>query len=255
MRIVRTKHNVPTACAALHRETCIVGVALWLRKNMQAHRHWRSYELNQERFDLLAILEYVLQRSLNRGSRHGRSVAQEEYFRAWQSYEKAIERNYKSIHDRFMNDKVFHASQLAARLLPPAGGLPFRALQLEQSPDAAVPRAHLFPCLLLAAGPRGRPKLSESLPRTVEQAFDALALRVTSFQSCCWRALHFFLCILRLALGCTLNLSAHPETPSLPREFAIALPQTSPSFACAINKKQKDLFERWMLSRKNTKRM
>ena len=49
---------------------------------------------------------------LRRGARHGSSQAQCDYFPAKQCYKKAVKNGFKSVHDRFLNNEVYCASQL-----------------------------------------------------------------------------------------------------------------------------------------------
>ena len=49
---------------------------------------------------------------VKRGKRHGPTVKQEEYYKAWSPYKKAKKKGYKSIHDRFMTDEQSRMSQL-----------------------------------------------------------------------------------------------------------------------------------------------
>ena len=74
---------------------------------------------NKLRLDTLSIPNYVIKKGRNHGARHGKTEEQKEYHSAWNSWKRCCNRvdsqgeNYKGIHDRFLRDQVYRASQLA----------------------------------------------------------------------------------------------------------------------------------------------
>ena len=62
--------------------------------------------------DLLSIQCYVIKKGRPHGHRHGKTTEQRYHFIAHNLRKRCIKRRFKGIHDRFVNDPEFRASQL-----------------------------------------------------------------------------------------------------------------------------------------------
>ena len=62
--------------------------------------------------DLLSIQNYVIKKGLPHGHRCGKTTEQRDYHVAHNLRMRCIKRRFKGIHDRFLNDPEFRASQL-----------------------------------------------------------------------------------------------------------------------------------------------
>ena len=62
--------------------------------------------------DLLSIPNYVIKKGRPHGHRYGKTTEQREYHVAHNLRKRCIKRNIQRIHDRFLNDPDFRASQL-----------------------------------------------------------------------------------------------------------------------------------------------
>ena len=78
-----------------------------LLKESAAHRSFIVYTL-----DFLSIPEYVIKKGRLHGHRYGKTPQQKEYHQAHNLKRRCIKRGYQGIHDRFLIDSEFRASQL-----------------------------------------------------------------------------------------------------------------------------------------------
>ena len=62
--------------------------------------------------DLLSIQNYVIKKGRPHGHRYGKTTEQRDYHVAHNLRKRCIKRRLKGIHDRFLNDPEFRASQL-----------------------------------------------------------------------------------------------------------------------------------------------
>ena len=62
--------------------------------------------------DLLSIPEYVIKKGRPHGHRYGKTPQQNEYHQAHNLNKRCIKKGYQGIHDRFLFDSEFRASQL-----------------------------------------------------------------------------------------------------------------------------------------------
>ena len=77
-------------------------------------------KFNKLRLDELSIPNYVINRWLTHGARHGKTEAQREYHLAWNAWKRCCKKDdfqgdcfTTSIHDGLLRDSVFRESQLA----------------------------------------------------------------------------------------------------------------------------------------------
>ena len=78
-----------------------------LLKESEANRGVIQYTL-----DLLSIPNYVIKKGRPHGHRHGKTPQQKEYHQAHNLKKRCIKKHFKRIHDRFLKDPEFRASQL-----------------------------------------------------------------------------------------------------------------------------------------------
>ena len=62
--------------------------------------------------DLLSISNYVIKKGRPHGNRHGKTQEQRDYHVAHNLRKRCIKRHFEGIHDRFLKDEIFRASQL-----------------------------------------------------------------------------------------------------------------------------------------------
>ena len=71
------------------------------------------------RLDALSIPNYVIEKGLTHGARHGKTGLQREYHLAWNAWKRCCKKvdsqgeHFSGIHDRFRGDPVYRESQLA----------------------------------------------------------------------------------------------------------------------------------------------
>ena len=76
-------------------------------------------KFNKLRLDALPIPNYVIKKGPTHGARHGKTEEQREYHLAWNAWKRCCKKvdsqseHYKGIHDRFLRNQVYCASQLA----------------------------------------------------------------------------------------------------------------------------------------------
>ena len=78
-----------------------------LLKEIAANRGVIEYTL-----DILSIPEYVIKKGRPHGHRYGKTPEKKEYHIAHKRIKRYIKRGYKGMHDRFLKDPEFRASQL-----------------------------------------------------------------------------------------------------------------------------------------------
>ena len=92
------KNAIITLHALLYTWNCVLSVwHIFPKQGAGSAALEIGFDLNQQRNDMLTVLQYGLKRSLKRGSHHVPSVAQVEYVRAWQSYKQDQQTKNKSI--------------------------------------------------------------------------------------------------------------------------------------------------------------
>ena len=76
-------------------------------------------KFDKRRLDALSIPHYVIKTGLCHGARHGKTEEQKEYHEAWHAWKRCSKKvvfqgeHFTGIHDRYLRDPVYRASQLA----------------------------------------------------------------------------------------------------------------------------------------------
>ena len=67
---------------------------------------------SKKKLDLLSIQNYVIKKGRHHGHRYGKTPQQKEYHQAHNLKKRCINKHFRGIHDRFLKDPEFRASQL-----------------------------------------------------------------------------------------------------------------------------------------------
>ena len=95
------------ACLSYWSEGIVYCTCGHLLKEIVANRGFIEYTLN-----FLSIPEYVVKKGRPHGHRYGKTPEKKEYHLVHNLKKRCIKRGYQGIHDRFLKDPEFRASQL-----------------------------------------------------------------------------------------------------------------------------------------------